>query len=205
MDEETIEFEANAKAFAVSVSELEALITPLVSTPFDELVLQSEALIDRASLCVLFSYIINSLAFLYLRTQGATKGHPVRKELARVKEYMDKVSTVAGTNKPSTQLDQEAAKRFIKHTLSNNPEIKEKYKQEKERGDQAEKFLDSILSTGAPTADATSTAIATTSGKRARNEESTEPSTAQKKKTPKTDTKKTPPKKSPSNSSKKQK
>ncbi|KAI9333626.1 hypothetical protein BDR26DRAFT_868265 [Obelidium mucronatum] len=177
MDQETQEFAANAKAFAASVSDLEALLLPLFAVPFDELVLKSEDLIDRASLCVLFSYIINTLAFLYLRTQGATKGHPVRKELARVKEYMDKVSAVAGSNKPPTQLDQNAAKRFIKHTLSNNPEIKEKYKEE-ERSAQAEQFLDSILaatqessnSANAPASAATSTPSSAAGQKRVRND-----------------------------------
>ncbi|KAJ3036764.1 hypothetical protein HDU99_010468 [Rhizoclosmatium hyalinum] len=42
------------------------------------------------------------------------------------------------------QLDQAAAKRFIKHSLSSNPEIKEKYS-EKEREEQAGKFLESVL------------------------------------------------------------
>ncbi|KAJ3286876.1 hypothetical protein HDU79_006153 [Rhizoclosmatium sp. JEL0117] len=144
MEAETEEFTAAAVAFASSVDQLEVILAPLFTTPFDELVQQSEGMIDRASLCVLFSYLINSLTFLYLRTQGATKGHPVRKELARVKEYMDKVSEVAGANKAPMQLDQAAAKRFIKHNLSSNPEIKEKYS-EKEREEQAGKFLESVL------------------------------------------------------------
>ncbi|KAJ3059559.1 hypothetical protein HDU98_004456 [Podochytrium sp. JEL0797] len=92
----------------------------------------------------------NTLAFLYLRTQGATKGHAVRKELARVKEYMDKVSTVAGQNKPTTQIDKDAAKRFIKHTLSHNPELKQKYN-DQQREEEAGKFVDSLLSAN-PTA-----------------------------------------------------
>ncbi|KAI9329087.1 hypothetical protein BDR26DRAFT_873108 [Obelidium mucronatum] len=148
MDQETQEFAANAKAFAASVSDLEALLLPLFAVPFDELVVKSEDLIDRASLCVLFSYIINTLAFLYLRTQGATKGHPVRKELQskKKKKKKRKKGKANNPNPAPTQLDQNAAKRFIKHTLSNNPEIKEKYKEE-ERSAQAEQFLDSILAT----------------------------------------------------------
>ncbi|ORY46403.1 hypothetical protein BCR33DRAFT_715500 [Rhizoclosmatium globosum] len=140
MEAETEEFTAAAVAFASSVDQLEVILAPLFTTPFDELVQQSEGMIDRASLCVLFSYLINSLTFLYLRTQGATKGHPVRKELARVKEYMDKVSEVAGANKVGPS----RCKRFIKHNLSSNPEIKEKYS-EKEREEQAGKFLESVL------------------------------------------------------------
>ncbi|KAI8841412.1 hypothetical protein BJ741DRAFT_429881 [Chytriomyces cf. hyalinus JEL632] len=144
MEDETRQFEAHAKQFEASVDQLEALLAPLLAQPFDELVSKSENLIDRASLCVLFSYVIHSLAFLYLRTQGATKGHQVRKDLQQVKEYMDKVSKAAGLRLATTKLDKEAAHRFIKHTLSSNPIEKARYT-ELEKQNQAESFLESIL------------------------------------------------------------
>ncbi|KAJ3228979.1 hypothetical protein HDU81_005728 [Chytriomyces hyalinus] len=144
MEDETRQFEEHAQQFETSVGQLETLLAPLLAQPFDELVSKSESLIDRASLCVLFSYVIHSLAFLYLRTQGATKGHQVRKDLQRVKEYMDKVSKAAGLRLATTKLDKEAAQRFIKHTLSSNPIEKAKYT-ELEQQKQAESFLESIL------------------------------------------------------------
>ncbi|KAI9360036.1 hypothetical protein DFJ73DRAFT_816434 [Zopfochytrium polystomum] len=76
--------------------------------------------LDSARLCVSLAYTINALFFTYLRTEGRIKGHPVRKELARIKTYMDKVATAAGLNKPTMRIDQAAAKRFIKHSLSHD-------------------------------------------------------------------------------------
>ncbi|KAI8616858.1 hypothetical protein BC830DRAFT_1116301 [Chytriomyces sp. MP71] len=148
MEAETAQFEQEAEAFAGSVQQLEALISPLFSQPIEAVLQQSESLIDKASLCVLVSYAINSLVFLFLRTQGRTKGHPVRKELQRVKEYMDKVSHAAGVEKAAMKLDKEAAARFIKHTLRANP-IEGKAYSEQERDVQAQQFLDAIVSNGA--------------------------------------------------------
>ncbi|KAJ3119553.1 hypothetical protein HK100_000254 [Physocladia obscura] len=88
--------------------------------------------------------LISFVNVVYLRTQGATKGHPVRKELQRVKEYMDKIDKLSAANKGNISLDKYAAKRFIKHTLSSNAEIKEKYNVQ-EQEEYAKSFLDSII------------------------------------------------------------
>ncbi|KAJ3328107.1 hypothetical protein HDU76_010578 [Blyttiomyces sp. JEL0837] len=104
---------------------------------------------ERAKLHVVVSYALNSLMFLYLRCEGATKGHPVRQELNRVKEYFQKIAN-AGKSKQKgkkgdeapMRVDQQAAKRFVKHSLAGNQEIQDLKKTE--ATERAKAFLESL-------------------------------------------------------------
>ncbi|KAJ3347612.1 hypothetical protein HDU83_001923 [Entophlyctis luteolus] len=144
MEQETAKFEADARAFADSVRNLETTLAALIECPLDDQLAAIDAPLDRASRCATLAYITHSLAFLYLRTQGATKGHPVRKELQRVKEYMDKIAKISAQSSKGAQIDQDAAQRFIKHSLSSNPDIKQKYVEAQQKK-QSEEFLNTVL------------------------------------------------------------
>ncbi|KAJ3400242.1 hypothetical protein HDV05_001194, partial [Chytridiales sp. JEL 0842] len=126
-----------------SISQIESALDPLLNENLDALSARLEEPLDRAKLSVLVGYAINSLVFTYLRTMGATKGHPVRKELERIKEYMDKIARAAGAAKPSMRVDQAAAKRFVKSAIGGGGvetamEIEQKAEKE------ADSFLESL-------------------------------------------------------------
>ncbi|KAI8854817.1 hypothetical protein BC829DRAFT_379731 [Chytridium lagenaria] len=139
-----MEFGSKAKEFVESISEVEEKLAPFLDATsgesFDSMMTKLDP-IDRARTYILLSYTINTLFFAYLRTEGATKGHPVRKELMRIKDYMDKAAKVGGKDKPTTRIDQDAAKRFVRHGLNNH----EKSKAELEQ--QAESFLSNLMPT----------------------------------------------------------
>ncbi|KAJ3209194.1 hypothetical protein HDU67_006323 [Dinochytrium kinnereticum] len=118
---------AQATALANSITKVEEELTPFLSNHSETLDSTLSGLdpIDRARSYILLSYAINTLMFTYLRTEGATKGHPVRRELMRIKDYMDKVAKAAGLDKPNMRVDQPAAKRFIRHGI-NLPERKQR-------------------------------------------------------------------------------
>mmetsp|Transcript_14798 Transcript_14798/g.35755 ORF Transcript_14798/g.35755 Transcript_14798/m.35755 type:complete len:143 (+) Transcript_14798:120-548(+) len=101
-----------------SMTALEAELEPLLSTPWDVLTSKMEPL-EKAKLNLMIAYAADSLFFLYLKTQGqSAEDHPVTEELARVKEYMQKLKAVVGRAEEgverSTKLNKEAAARFIK-------------------------------------------------------------------------------------------
>ncbi|KAI9848515.1 MAG: hypothetical protein M1837_007184 [Sclerophora amabilis] len=92
-------------------------------------------LLDKAKLYVLTSYAIESILFSYLRlNQVDAKTHPVFRELARVKQYFEKLQNAETTTTSSggqttkqqhqgeknLSLDKPAAGRFIKHALAGN-------------------------------------------------------------------------------------
>ena len=59
----------------------------------------------------------------YLRLNGVNaKGHPVFRELIRVKQYFEKIKDVEsdGMSKRSTAVDKAVAQRFIRHALAAN-------------------------------------------------------------------------------------
>ncbi|KAI9703264.1 MAG: hypothetical protein M1836_007830 [Candelina mexicana] len=80
-------------------------------------------LLDKAKLYVLVTYAIESILFSFLRLNGVkAKEHPIFRELARVKQYFNKIKNVEnGANKrDNLTLDKQAAGRFIKHALAGN-------------------------------------------------------------------------------------
>lgn len=66
--------------------------------------------------------MLTKLAYLSLHGVDA-KQHPVFKELTRVKQYIAKITALESEpdkdkdEKPTMKLDQQAARRFIKHGL----------------------------------------------------------------------------------------
>lgn len=90
---------------------------------------------QRYELEVLLSYSLNTLYYIYLRTQGSDPNkHEVMKELVRVQTYIKKLKRAQGKeDKPSMKLDKEAAGRFIKSAMKENQEIIEAEKANKKR------------------------------------------------------------------------
>ncbi|KAH6628539.1 Sas10/Utp3/C1D family-domain-containing protein [Chaetomium tenue] len=85
-------------------------------------------LLDKAKLYVLVSYTIEALLFSALRLNGVdTKAHPVFTELARVRQYVEKIEKLE--NPPTERenaVNTEAAARFLRSDLGDNKDIKAK-------------------------------------------------------------------------------
>ncbi|EGF77457.1 hypothetical protein BATDEDRAFT_27661 [Batrachochytrium dendrobatidis JAM81] len=93
--------------------------------------------VEKARLLTTLSYTINTLSFVYLKLQGVNaKTHPVKKELAsilnafalffdRTRIYFEKIEKMAGATRNPASIDRDAAKRFLQHSLAQNPEVKD--------------------------------------------------------------------------------
>ncbi|KAH0565185.1 hypothetical protein GP486_001431 [Trichoglossum hirsutum] len=104
------------------IDDLRDVLEPLLVTPLSHSAAKLP-LLDKAKLYVLVTYAIESLVFSILKLDGVnSKEHPVFRELARVRQYYEKIKQVesSGTKRDNLTLDKEAANRFIKHALAGN-------------------------------------------------------------------------------------
>ncbi|KAJ3580465.1 hypothetical protein NPX13_g119 [Xylaria arbuscula] len=109
-----------------AVDLLEDALQPLINNVTD--VASKLPLLDKAKFYVLMTYSIESMLFSSLRLNGVNaKEHPVFKELARVRQYFDKIKNIEfPPQKPEQSLNKEAAIRFIRADLADNKEINSK-------------------------------------------------------------------------------
>ncbi|ROW10369.1 hypothetical protein VMCG_02125 [Cytospora schulzeri] len=90
-------------------------------------------LLDKAKLYVLATYSIETALFSALRLNGTdAKGHPVFTELARVRQYYEKIKKAEEPPEQRTQgVNTQAAIRFIKADLAgDNKEVDTKLKEQ---------------------------------------------------------------------------
>ena len=111
------------ESLSSEIDDLETSLSPLLTTPITSLTTRLPIL-DKSKLYVLSTYAIESLLFSYIRLSGAdARSHPVFTELARVKQYFDKIKNAENPQaaKPrDLRLDKGAAKRFITAALAGN-------------------------------------------------------------------------------------
>ncbi|KAI2634901.1 Sas10/Utp3/C1D family-domain-containing protein, partial [Hypomontagnella submonticulosa] len=102
------------------IDHLEEALQPILGNLSD--VANKLPLLDKAKLYVLATYSIESMLFSSLRLNGVNaKEHAVFKELARVRQYFDKIKNIENPpQKPEKTLNKEAAIRFIKADLAEN-------------------------------------------------------------------------------------
>jgi exosome complex protein LRP1 len=83
---------------------------------------------EKLELEIFLTYAVNSLYFMYLRVNGDNiSTHPVKHELGRIKEAMERQKQISDKSlRP--QLDQSAAKRFIKSGLYDHKQKSEEFK-----------------------------------------------------------------------------
>jgi exosome complex protein LRP1 len=80
---------------ASAISTIEAQVQRLQSAPWAELC-KGLTPLEVARMHLMVAYTINTLFYIYLKTQGLpTANHPVREELERVKAYIRKVKEVS--------------------------------------------------------------------------------------------------------------
>jgi exosome complex protein LRP1 len=107
--------------FDLALREVEEQVAELTERDWGELTSGMSPL-EVSRLNVTCAYTLNTLFFIYLKTQGLpTSDHPVKQELDRVRQYLKKVKGVsnqAAEQKANVRLNAEAARRFITHALS---------------------------------------------------------------------------------------
>ncbi|XP_073484317.1 nuclear nucleic acid-binding protein C1D [Aquarana catesbeiana] len=124
-------------AFEKTVGSVDEMLTKMMSVPKSEL-LQKQDPIEQAKLDLVSAYTLSSMFWVYLITQGVNpKEHPVKDELERIRKYMNRVKEMTDRKK-AAKLDKGAAKRFIKHALSDpipeeDSSAKKKHKFKKEK------------------------------------------------------------------------
>lgn len=111
--------------FADGVNDIEERVRRLQRTPWADLC-RGLSPLESARLHLMVAYTINTIFYMYLKTQGIpANNHPVMEELERVKAYIRKVRNVskeaeekADTSKRQISLNATAAQRFIAHALA---------------------------------------------------------------------------------------
>ena len=102
-----------------------------MNVPIQQLRAQVTNPLNAAELDLTLAYTLNSLFWIYLRTQGvAPKDHAVSAELDRIKNYMVRLKQAKETkgapggqgqgSDPQVTLNQDAANRFISAALAGN-------------------------------------------------------------------------------------
>eukprot|EP01112_Ceratiomyxa_fruticulosa_P004503 TRINITY_DN1503_c0_g1_i1.p1 TRINITY_DN1503_c0_g1~~TRINITY_DN1503_c0_g1_i1.p1 ORF type:complete len:211 (-),score=44.87 TRINITY_DN1503_c0_g1_i1:106-738(-) len=118
--------QASLASFEKTLTSLENSLTPFFQETLKEQQSQLEPL-DCAKLNVTMAYAINTLFYMYLKTQGIeTEDHPVKSELERVRNYIKKIKDISSA--PTIRLNTGAANRFIKHALNGNSSSPQKKK-----------------------------------------------------------------------------
>ncbi|XP_072032228.1 nuclear nucleic acid-binding protein C1D-like [Amphiura filiformis] len=114
------EIAASLKAFQSSLEDVDEVLAPLMNASMPEIHNQLTPL-DRAKLDLVSAYAINSLFWVYLGTQGINpREHAIRHELGRIQKYMKRAQEISDKPK-APRVDKDAAKRFIKHSIPNQP------------------------------------------------------------------------------------
>lgn len=108
--------------FEQGLDQMKAKLEPLLALSSNA-VAETLSPLDKAKLHVALAYAINSLCFMYLKTQGVSPAsHPVKHELERIKGYVKKLKDIQNSGKPTEQpgmkVNVEAANRFIGHALA---------------------------------------------------------------------------------------
>jgi len=102
-----------------TLKSIEAHLTSFFAVPLEEQIQNLDSH-EIAKLNIVMAYSINTLFYIYLKTQGVSPvNHPVKKELERIKSYIKKMKELSEKKKQEStlRLNVDAAQRFIKHSL----------------------------------------------------------------------------------------
>ncbi|KAF8963843.1 Sas10/Utp3/C1D family-domain-containing protein [Flammula alnicola] len=118
MNTETSKAKAKLAALTSSFDDLETLLEPLFAQTLPETLVGLEPL-QQAKLQTVLPYLVYDLVFIYLKARGIDpKTHPVIPELDRIKQYFEKISNAENPPAKRTEIDKDAASRFIKHAIA---------------------------------------------------------------------------------------
>ena len=96
------EWMPEVEAFERALGAVEEKLSPLLSEAPEDVRARLSPL-EHAKLELTLAYAMNSLFWMYLATQGKKPSeHPVRAEMARIKEYMQKIKRLENENDDGT-------------------------------------------------------------------------------------------------------
>jgi len=96
------------------ISNLENILNPFFQHDLKDLQSKLSPL-DCAKLNTIIAYSVNTLFYMYLKTQGVSPTeHPVTEELNRVKQYIQKIRDITEEKQgPKIRINPEASKRVV--------------------------------------------------------------------------------------------
>mmetsp|Transcript_9594 Transcript_9594/g.14378 ORF Transcript_9594/g.14378 Transcript_9594/m.14378 type:complete len:125 (+) Transcript_9594:32-406(+) len=114
MEDEVEEVLESFDELEEAVKKIEDHIKKIGKFPLKQLS-NSIAPLESAKLHGSLAFALDSLFFMYLKTQGvSTKDHPIKKELDRIKKYIRKIENASKKEEPTgRRIDKKAAARFI--------------------------------------------------------------------------------------------
>ena len=109
------EIQANVQQFQCSIAKVEEHLQPLIQSQLTPAIYQKLKPLQRVKLNLCVAYTVNSLFYMYLKTQGLDpQNHPIKSELQRVQEYMQK-----SENDPKqVSINTNVARRMVMNALS---------------------------------------------------------------------------------------
>ncbi|CAA7268100.1 unnamed protein product [Cyclocybe aegerita] len=118
MTSETAKIKSRLLALTSAFDDLESQLEPLFAQTLPETLVGLEP-IQQAKLQTALPYVIYDLIFIYLKTRGIDpRTHSVIGELDRIKQYFDKIQKAENPPAKRTDIDKDAAARFIKHAIA---------------------------------------------------------------------------------------
>lgn len=104
-----------------SIESLQEALQPILSTSFEDRLAKCTTPEEKATLYHEQIYIIDSILFSYLKVSGVkTEGHPIMKELERIKLSMNKLKQLKQSNDEKASAEEESSKKtaeFLQRTL----------------------------------------------------------------------------------------
>ncbi|KAJ3447580.1 sun-cor steroid hormone receptor co-repressor [Anaeramoeba flamelloides] len=123
----------NLNNFDQSLTKCEKTLEQMLTNSLPEITENLEPL-EQAKLNMSIAYTINSLYFMYLKTQGIDpKKHPVKKELERVKLYIKKIKDITELQKSGLSSQNSSSQSISKEQKGNKKGTNEKKKKKKKK------------------------------------------------------------------------
>ncbi|XP_006454182.1 hypothetical protein AGABI2DRAFT_54830, partial [Agaricus bisporus var. bisporus H97] len=115
---ETSKLKTRLASLNASLDELESLLEPLLTQSLPETLLNLDP-VQQAKYQTVLPYVTYDLIFIYLKTKGLDpKTHGVVEELDRVRQYFQKIDQAENPPIRRSEVDKDAAGRFIKHAIT---------------------------------------------------------------------------------------
>ncbi|EGV60444.1 hypothetical protein PSN45_001797 [Yamadazyma tenuis] len=120
MDDQVIKIQKFLDSLDGSIDDLHTKLQPIITKSLDEVVSNVDSPIEKIEIYNSYSYVLISIVVAYLRSKGVdTAGHPVMKELDRVKSYMKRYKDLVSSQNTSQQKNLDETKEYLQQTLGN--------------------------------------------------------------------------------------
>ncbi|KAL9647148.1 hypothetical protein ABK040_004864 [Willaertia magna] len=115
-----MEMENTLIQFQNKLQHLQQLIKPLMDLPLTAKTSKLDAE-SRAKVNLCCAYTVNTLFYMYLKTQGINpEDHPIKEEIARIQMYFNKLKGVKKSENQKTTTEQQPPTIIITNPSNNN-------------------------------------------------------------------------------------